>query len=123
MQNIQEIFNKIQDLKKNRKEIGREYRDSLSQSAGYQDLQEEIKKLREKKKMLEAGVQSEMGLRYEELEKAAQEIQSLSQMLTDIALSTLMKGESINLKDQYNTEYEPAYKITFKKTNPVYGKS
>lgn len=123
MQNIQEVFEKIQELKKTRKEIGKEYRDALSQASGYQETQEEIKKLREKKKMLEAGVQSEMGMRFEEYEKAKREIESLSQMLTDIAMSTLMKGESINLKDQYDTEYEPSYKITFKKINQIYGKS
>jgi hypothetical protein len=123
MKNIQEVFDQIQELKKTRKDIGKEYRDALSQTSGYQETQEEIKKLREKKKMLEAGVQAEMGMRYEELEKASREIKELSQMLTDIAMSTLMKGENINLKDQYDTEYEPQYKITFKKTNPTFGKS
>lgn len=123
MKNIQEVFDQIQEFKKTRKEIGKEYRDALSQTGGYQETQEEIKKLREKKKMLEAGVQAEMGMRFEEYEKAKREIESLSQMLTDIAMSTLMKGENINLKDQYDTEYEPQYKITFKKINPNYGKS
>ena len=27
----------------------------------------------------------------------------------------VMDGKSINLKDKYDTEYEPSYKITFKK--------
>jgi flagellar motility protein MotE (MotC chaperone) len=115
MQNMQEVFDKIQELKKTSKEIGKEYRDALSQTGGYQETQEEIKKLREKKKMLETGVQAEMGSRYEDLEKTKREIESLNQMLTDIAMSTLMKGESINLKDQYDVQYEPSYKITFKK--------
>jgi hypothetical protein len=56
-----------------------------------------------------------MGMRFEELEKAKAEIVSLEEMLTDIALTTIMKGENINLKDKNNIEYEPAYKITFKK--------
>jgi len=116
-QNMQEVFDKIQEHKEVRKEVGREYRDALVQSSGYEDVREEIKKLRDKKKALESAVQAEMGSRYEELEKAKKEIENLDQMLTDIAMTTLMKGESINLKDKNNAEYEPSYKITFKKIN------
>ncbi|HLM84260.1 MAG TPA: hypothetical protein VK254_03575 [Candidatus Bathyarchaeia archaeon] len=115
MKNLQEVFDQIQKYKKTCKEIGREYRDALAQSAGYEDLKEELKKFREKKKMLESEVQSEMGSRYEELEKSKREIEALSQMLTDIAMTALVKGESISLKDKFDTEYEPSYKITFKK--------
>lgn len=114
---MQEVFDKIQEHKKTCKEIGREYRDALSQSEGYEDTKEELKKLREKKKAQESAIQAEMGSRYEELEKSKSEIESLGQMLTDIAMTSLMKGESINLKDKNNAEYEPSYKITFKKIN------
>jgi len=117
MQSMQEVFDKIQEHKETRKEVGREYRDALSQSTGYEDVKEEMKKLREKKKQMETAVQSEMGSRYEELEIAKKEIENLDQMLTDIAMTSLMKGESINLKDKNNAEYEPSYKITFKKIN------
>jgi hypothetical protein len=112
---MQEVFDKIQEYKKEAKEIGREYRDALAQSVGYEDTKEEIKKLREKKKSFESVVQAEMGSRFEELEVAKSQIESLGQMLTDIAMTTLMKGESINLKDKNDVEYEPSYKITFKK--------
>jgi hypothetical protein len=115
MQNMQEVFDQIQEHKKTRKEIGREYRDALAQSGRYAEVLDEIKKLREKKKALESVVQSEMGSRFEELDKAKKEIGTLEQMLTDIAMTSLMKGESINLKDKNNTEYEPSYKITFKR--------
>jgi predicted nuclease with TOPRIM domain len=115
MQKMQEIFDQIQELKKSRKEIGKEYRDALTQASGYEELKEEIKKLREKKKLLEEGVQSEMGSRYEDFERFKHEIISLEEMLTDIAMNNLMEGKSINLKDQYDVEYEPSYKITFKK--------
>ena len=73
MKNIQEIFNEIQNFKKTRKEIGNEYRDALFQAAGYEDLKEEMKKLRDKKKLIETGVRADMGSRFEELEKAKRE--------------------------------------------------
>lgn len=115
MQDMQKIFDEIQEFKKTRKEIGKEYRDTLSQTNGYSEIKEEIKKLREKKKLLEEGAQSEMGSRWEEFETAKNEIISLEEMLTDVAMNNLMDGKSINLKDKNDVEYEPQYKITFKK--------
>jgi septal ring factor EnvC (AmiA/AmiB activator) len=117
MKNIQEIFDKIQEIKKVRKEIGKEYRDALSQSSGYQDAKEELERIRAKKKQFESAVQSEMGSRFEGLEKAKREIADLEQVISDIALTNLMNGENINIKDENNAEYEPSYKITFKKIN------
>lgn len=112
---MQEVFDQVQELKKTRKGIGKEYRDALSQDNGYVEITEELKKLREKKKLLESGVQAEMGQRWEDFERFKAEIESLDEMLTDIAMTNLMEGKSINLKDKDNVEYEPSYKITFKK--------
>jgi len=115
MKNLQEVFDQIQEFKATRKEIGREYRDALLQAEGYEDLKEEIKKLRDKKKIMETEVQSQMGSRFETYEKAKLEIENLEQTLTDVALTNLMKGENINLRDKNDVKYEPTYKITFKK--------
>ena len=117
MQSIEEVFEKIQELKEKRKEITREYKEGLLQSVGYEDLMEEIKTLREKKKVMENIVQAEMGTRYEDLENIKSEIADSEQILTDIAMTSLMDGKNINIKDKNNTEYEPSYKITFKKIN------
>jgi len=37
--------------------------------------------------------------------------------MNDIALSTLMKGETVVVKDEWDNEYEPAWKVAFKKAN------
>ncbi len=115
MKDIQEVFNEIQELKQTKKEIGREYRDILAQDEDYQELKEEVTTVRDKKKTREQSAQSGMGRRWEEFERATAEITELEQMLTDIAMTNLMDGKSISLKDKYDTEYEPSYKITYKK--------
>jgi len=117
MKNMQEVFDQIQELKQTKKEIAREYRDTLAQTEGYEDLKEEVKTLREKKKAKEAQAQVSFGSRWDEYEKATADIAEKEQMLTDIAMTNLMDGQSINLKDKNNVEYEPSYKITFKKIN------
>ncbi|HWQ60605.1 MAG TPA: hypothetical protein VN420_05690 [Candidatus Fimivivens sp.] len=115
MKDIQEVFNEIQELKQTKKEISREYRDILAQDEEFQEVKEELEKLREKKKTREQNAQIGMGRRWEEFERAVAEIAELDQMLTDIAMTNLMDGKSIQLKDKNDTEYEPSYKITFKK--------
>ncbi len=115
MRDMQEVFDEIQEHKQRRKEIAREYRDVLAQDQEYQELKEELATLRDKKKLREQSAQSGMGHLWDEYERAGSSIAELDQMLTDIAMSTLMEGQSIQLKDKHDVEYEPSYKITFKK--------
>ncbi len=109
MQDIQKIFDDIQKLKKERRELNKEYKYSLDHDDSYQETVEKMKKLREKKKAIEEGNKSPR------LDEIKNEIAGFNEMISDIAISTLMKGESVYLKDEYENEYEPTYKVTFKK--------
>lgn len=109
MQDIQKIFDDIQKLKKERRELNKEYKYSLDHDDSYQEIVEKMKKLREKKKNIEEGNKSPR------LDEIKNEIAGFNEMISDIAISTLMKGESVYLKDEYENEYEPTYKVTFKK--------
>ncbi len=117
MRDIQGIFDEIQDHKHTRREIGKEYRDTLIQAEGYDELKEEMKKLKEKKRLIETEAKASMGSRWDEFEKAKREIESLEEMMSDIALTSLMKGENINLRDKNDIKYEPTYKVYYKKVN------
>ncbi len=117
MRNIQEIFNEIQELKKEQKGIRAEYKDALDNANEYEETVDEAKELREKKKQIETMVQGQLGLRYQRFEEIKDKLVELNEMLTDVAMTTLMGGKTIELKDQYENEYEPVYKITFKKRN------
>lgn len=117
MRDIQEIFNEIQELKKEQKEIRHEYKDALANANEYEETVEKAKELREKKKQIESATQGRMGLRYQRFEEIKGKAEELNQMLTDVAMANLMDGKTIALKDQFENEYEPVYKITFKKRN------
>ncbi|MFZ2193765.1 MAG: hypothetical protein WAV31_05975 [Candidatus Moraniibacteriota bacterium] len=117
MQNIQDLFDTLQVTKKEQKEIKKEYRDTLTNANGYTEVEEELKKLKEKKKQIEATTQSRMGERYVLLENLKAKVEEIDQAITDIAMSTLMEGKSIEIKDQYDNLYEPIYKISFKKAS------
>lgn len=115
MQNIQQLFDQAQELKKEQKGIKREYNDALTNANEYEETVEELKKLREKKKQIENLTQQRLGARWQQFEDNKNKIEEISQMITDIAMTTIMEGKTVEIKDQYNNAYEPVYKITFKK--------
>ncbi|MFW5884652.1 MAG: hypothetical protein ACOCUF_00225 [Patescibacteria group bacterium] len=117
MQNIQEIFDQLEEIKKQQKDIKDEYKDALTNTEEYEEIKEQIKELTEKRKQIETTVQNQLGQRFEQLEELKEKQKELKQMLSDIAMNNLINGESIEVKDNYNTLYEPQINITFKKTS------
>ena len=119
MQNIQEIFNRLQETKKEQKEIRAAYRDTLESSAEYQQTIEKLKVLKQKKKEIESYTRTELGAQGDRLDTLKQDIKMDREMLADIAISTLMKGETVKVVDADKNEYEPQFSVSFKKTNVV----
>lgn len=117
MQNIQDVFNQIREMKKEQKDLRDMYKDALVQADEYEEIIEEIKTLREKKKAIEQRIQAQLGRAYEKFEDLKHEVETQKEMMNDIALSTLMKGETVVVKDEFDNEYEPNWKVGFKKAN------
>ncbi len=119
MNDLQGLFDKLQEEKREQKEIRREYKDALSHDTLYQQTEEELKTLREKKKLIESEIRSQMGSRWERFEDLKFDITEIQQMISDVAMSSIMKGESIAIKDAYDVIYEPKFTVTFKKADGV----
>jgi uncharacterized coiled-coil DUF342 family protein len=117
MQNVQEVFSKIREMKKEQKDLRDMYKDALVQADKYEEIVEEIKVLREKKKEIENRIQGQLGRSYEKLEDLKLEVDAQKEMMNDIAITTLMKGETVAVKDEFDNAYEPVWKVNFKKTN------
>ena len=115
MKDLQELFNDLQSAKKEMKEIRAEFKDLLVQDSEYQELLEKLEDLKEKKKQHELAAQRDMGMRWERFEDLKVDVKSIKEMISDVSLTSLLKGESIEVKDAYNTPYEPVYNVTFKK--------
>ena len=121
MKDIQGVFDRIREIKKEQKELKEMYKDALVQADKYEEITEQIKELREQKKQIEARIQAEMGKAYEKLEDLKHEMESEKEMMNDIAISTLMKGETVVVTDEYQNSYDPQYSVKFKKAD--YGKT
>lgn len=117
MANMQEVFNRIQQTKKEQKELKAMYRDALSNSGAYQRSLEELKKLKEEKKKYEDGIKKEFASEFDKLDILKNELMNDSQLLSDMVLSQVAKGEKVEIKDQYETQYEPIFSVRFKKVS------
>ncbi len=119
--NIQDVFNRIQDKKRETRSIKLLYRDAIESSGEYRELLEKLEQLKARKKQLEAQAWEEVGAK-DKFETIKLDIKQDREMLSDLALSTLMKGETVKVTDPDNNEYEPAFSVRFKKANQVSGK-
>jgi len=117
MQNIQEVFNRLQDLKKESKEIKKMYREALLTSQKHKDTSEELKVLKEKKKQTENSIKEDFSSEFEKLDILKADIESDQILLNDIALTKITKGERVEITDENNVKYEPLFSVTFKKAD------
>ncbi|MFH1292215.1 MAG: hypothetical protein ABIH87_03385 [bacterium] len=116
MSNLQEVFNRIKETQKKQKEINSIYRDALASSQQYQEITEELKVLRDKKRSLEGEIKQGFTSELDKLESIKLDIKTDKEVLNDVALTTLMKGQTVQVKDEYDNEYEPVFSVNFKKT-------
>jgi hypothetical protein len=116
MSNLQEIFERIQKTKKEQKEIRNMYRDALTHNRRYQDNLDEIKKMKDNKKAIEQEVKLEMRSEFDKMEVLGNELQNDIMLLSDAALSQLIRGEVVEVIDQNEQKYEPIFTVRFKKS-------
>lgn len=117
MQDIQEIFNRIQVKKSEMKELKTVYKDVLENSHEYQELLEELRVMRQKKKDLESILKEDVTNEMTRIEELKIDIKTDQELLADIALTTIMGGDEVRLTDEYSAVYEPIFSVKFKKLN------
>ncbi len=115
MVDIQEIFNRIQITKKKQKDIKTTYRDALDSSLEYKEIMEKLKTLREKKKQIENSVKTQFASEFNQLDAFKTDLESDNTLLSDAAMTLLMKGEHVEVQDEYHNVYDPIFQVKFKK--------
>ncbi len=110
---LQEIFSRLQEKRKQVNVIRKKYKEELATSGEYNRIQDDLERLRTKKKQYELSLKHEAHFaRADELTLA---IRQDVQLLSDIALTSIMKGEPVAVKDD-RSEYEPVFSVRFRKT-------
>lgn len=114
MKSVQEIFDRLQEKKRQVKVVRQKYKQELASSSEYQRVTDDLQKLREKKKKYEHSIREQAGASFSRIDELALAIRQDTQMLSDVALTSIMKGERVEVKDEH-TEYEPVFAVRFKR--------
>ncbi len=119
MQDLQQILQRMREKKKEKRNLAAALRDALAHSKQYQDILEQLKTLKAKKLQYERSAHEEFRKELEQSERLKEDLKSDAQVLSDMALTKYIKGESIQVKDENDVTYDPVFKVTFKKSNTV----
>jgi len=119
MQQLQIVFDEMVENKKELRKLKNQYKEALNDADEYQETVEKIKELKNKKKQIETLVQSKMGDSYDKIDDLTRGIKGQKQMISDIAMSNLMDGKTVEVSDKFGNLYEPEYKVNLKKTDQV----
>ncbi len=114
-QKVEDIFKRLQEYKQQQRELKRTYRDVLANDAAYQEAKEEFEAVKLKKKKIEVAIQQDLKSEFDQLEGLKLNIASDNQLLSDLALTQYLKGESIDLTDENQVAYEPVFSVRFKR--------
>jgi predicted nucleic acid-binding Zn-ribbon protein len=114
-QALPEVFKRMQDKKKEQRELKAIYRDALSVNGEYQKIKEELEALKLQKKKIESGVQADFQEEFNKLEGLKLNIASDNQLLSDLALTQFTSGELVKIVDENQVAYEPIFTVRFKK--------
>lgn len=119
MPDLKDVHERIRSIKKEKKQLSEIFRDALAQSKSYQEVLDELKELKAKKLRLEAQIYEDFSSELEKAERLSENLKTDTQLLSDMALTKFMKGETVEIVDEYDMKYEPVFKVTFKKTNVI----
>ena len=114
-QEIPSIFKRMQENKKESRDLKKMYRDALSVSGEYQTIVEELDALKLKKKQVETGIKDSFKEEFDKLEGLKLHIAGDNQLISDLAVKKLSEGEMVKLVDENKVEYEPVFSVRFKK--------
>jgi DNA polymerase III delta prime subunit len=115
MSSLQEVFDRIQQSKKEQRVIRNTYRDALSANGSYHEAMEKLRGYKLRKSQIEDRVKEDMGQEYRRLEDLAFDIKSDQELLSDISINQLTKGEEVAVTDEESNRYEPLFSVRFKK--------
>ncbi len=117
MPNLQDVFARIKQTSKEKRDIKRTYDDALRASKPYQDILDELKRLKDKKSSFESAIQADFQQELQKMESMKESLNTDRQLLTDMALTQMMKGETVEITDENDVKYEPVFKVSFKKAD------
>lgn len=113
MQNLKAVFTRMNASKKERKQIKSVIEEGLKQSKPWVDVTEEIRQKKQKRTLITNEILSHYPSEVKRLEELNLSIATDQQMVTDIAMTMMMKGETIELESG-EAKWEPKFTVKFR---------
>lgn len=115
-QHLKEINDKIKVAKSRRRVLREAMKDGLTASKSYQEALEDLARAKEKVSRIKAAIMNDFQRDVEEIARINCDIGANQELLSDLAISELMKGETVEIDEPgEDTKLEPVYKVAFKK--------
>ncbi len=114
MPKLEEVHGRLQQKKKEKREIVRSFADELRNNARYMEILEKIEELKAEKKSIENEARAR-DLDVGKLEDLKVDIQSDTMLLADIALNMYVQQLPVEILDDMNAKWVPVFKVSFKK--------
>lgn len=115
MQDLKEVYDRMRLSRNEKKVVNEVIRDVFAQSKSYQEVLDKMKEIKAKKLQLEHEIRGQFVKEIEKLEKISESLSADAELLSDLALSKLMKGETVEITDENDVTYQPVFKVSFKK--------
>lgn len=114
MANLQDIHQRLEELKRKRRELNRMFKDELAQNEEYKKIVEDLKVLKEKKKSIENTTKLSCFAGQDAIKDVSDQIKVEKELLTDVALNMYVEGQNVEIVDK-DTRYTPEFSVKFKK--------
>ena len=115
MQDLKEVYDKLQAKKKERREIMKMFSDQLKHDGSYKEIVTQIKTLREKKKSIENTARAAAYADAQQLDSLSDDIKGSTELLTDVVVAKFFNRETVELVDEEENRLIPVFSVKFRK--------
>lgn len=121
MVNLNEVYTRLQSNKRQRADLKKMFKDELSQNDEYTHLVDEMKTMKERKKSIESQVMAAALSDANQIDDLGNEIKHDAELLADVALNMYVKGQMVEVVDEYNVRWVPEFSVKFVKDAELEG--
>lgn len=121
MPSLEEVHGRLRVKAREKSELQKAFKDELANNPRYQQISEQLKVLKEEKKSIENQVWAASSADAQKLDLLALDIKSDREMLSELALNMYVKGETVQIVDEYQARWVPKFAVTFKKDDETQG--
>ena len=112
---LKELHDRIKIEKSKRKDLKKIVKDTLTNSHAYNEALQAVELAKEKLSRVKAALMDDLREELVSIDKCNNEIKSDQMLLSDVAMTELMKGQTVEIDDP-DVEHilNPVFKVSFK---------